>query len=93
MVSINTALISIHQLPRDWVNNKARIVKALDQAKENHAQLIWFPELCSTGYGCEDLFYYQETWKRTEQMIEELLPHTKGVICGIGVPVFHEGKL
>ncbi len=93
MTSLNTALISIQQTPRDWVNNKNRMIQAINMAKKNHAQLLWFPELCTTSYGCEDLFFYEETWKRAEKIVVDLLPYTKDIICGVGVPVFHEGKL
>ena len=37
-------------------NNGLKICKLINDAYENKAKIIVFPELCLTGYTCEDLF-------------------------------------
>ena len=37
----------------DW--NAGRIIEVIQQAKEQDVRILVFPELCITGYTCEDL--------------------------------------
>ena len=39
--------------------NAGQIQKAMQQAEEQGAQLLVLPELCLTGYTCQDLFLQQ----------------------------------
>ena len=46
----------VNTTPLDWSNNQRQIKHALGLAKAQGAQLVLLPELCITGYGCEDRF-------------------------------------
>ena len=37
-------------------NNSKNIIKLIDQAYQNQTKVLVLPELCLTGYTCEDLF-------------------------------------
>ena len=43
----------------DCQYNAAQIQKTMQQAGERGAQLLVLPELCLTGYTCQDLFLQQ----------------------------------
>ena len=41
----------------DVAFNKESIIKMIDECKDKGARLAVFPELCLTGYTCQDLFF------------------------------------
>ncbi|MEO1255319.1 MAG: nitrilase-related carbon-nitrogen hydrolase, partial [Bacteroidota bacterium] len=45
----------LNQTPIDWKNNLQNISNAIADAKSQRVDLLCLPELCITGYGCEDL--------------------------------------
>ncbi|MEJ7658444.1 MAG: nitrilase-related carbon-nitrogen hydrolase [Hymenobacter sp.] len=47
---------ALNQIPFDWAHNLRNIRTAIEQAKSEGVELLCLPELCLTGYGCEDLF-------------------------------------
>ena len=55
--------------------------------------LLVLPELCTTGYGCEDAFLGPDVAKRAWSMLMELVPQTKGMVVSIGMPVRRRGGL
>ncbi len=56
MELIRVAAGALNQTPLDWEGNRARIEKALHLARAQNAGLLCLPEMCITGYGCEDGF-------------------------------------
>ncbi len=84
---------ALNQTPLDWAGNLANIRTALDQARATQVELLCLPELCLTGYGCEDLFLHPWVADAAEAHLLELLPHTHGLCCVVGLPVRHgEGR-
>ena len=57
---IKTAAVTPKIKVADCIHNAAAICNGIDEAVAAGAKLIVFPELCMTGYTCEDLF-----WERT----------------------------
>jgi NAD+ synthase (glutamine-hydrolysing) len=51
------------------------------------------PELCITGYGCEDMFFSPGIQQRAVELLMELVPDTKGLVATLGLPLFHEGAV
>ena len=93
MPFIKIAAVALNQTPLDWAGNTARIHSALEQARLEKATLVCLPELCITGYGCEDAFFAPATSLRAWRLLEELLPLTKGMIITLGLPIFHQRAL
>jgi len=54
---IRLSTVSINQTPLDWKGNENRILRAIEQVSPDNPDILLFPELCITGYGCEDAFY------------------------------------
>jgi NAD+ synthase (glutamine-hydrolysing) len=93
MKNITLAAAVLNQTPLDWAGNKARILTAIDQARAEQASIVCLPELCITGYGCEDAFHSMNTVRRAWRMLVELLPATRGLIVSLGLPVLHQNAL
>ncbi len=87
------ALATVNQTPLDWTGNLQRIIAATDQAKQEGARLIFFPELCITGYGSEDLFLSYWYPAKALDQVQLLLPHSQGVTIAVGLPYRIQDKV
>ncbi|MDH5608500.1 MAG: NAD(+) synthase [Cyclobacteriaceae bacterium] len=77
----------LNQTPLDWKGNLQNIVGAINEARRHKVDILCLPELCLTGYGCEDLFLSDWLPMHALARLRELLPHTHGIITTIGLPV------
>lgn len=93
MKLINVAAAVLNQTPLDWAGNLERIQTAIEQARIAGASIVCLPELCITGYGCEDAFHSMNTVQRAWKALQEILPATRGLIVSLGLPVFHRNSL
>jgi NAD+ synthase (glutamine-hydrolysing) len=93
MIPIKVATASLNQTPLDWAGNQRRIEAVLDEARASDVALLVLPELCTTGYGCEDAFLGPDVANRAWSMLKELVPQTKGMVVSIGMPVRRRGGL
>ena len=75
--------------------NVQQVEGLIAQAEGRKVEVIVFPELCITGYSCQDLFKEQLLLDRAEQGILMLLDFTRklDVISIVGVPVIINGLL
>lgn len=75
--------------------NVQQIESLIAQAEGRNVEVIVFPELCMTGYSCQDLFKEQLLLDRAEQGVMMLLDFTRklDVISIVGVPVVINGLL
>ena len=90
-MKVKLAGATVNQTPIDWKGNTANIVAAIAEAKRQRVRLLCFPELCITGYGCEDLFLSdwvaEEAWRQTKLIAAQCADIT--VI--VGLPVRWDG--
>ena len=93
MKLIRVGAACLNQTPLDWDQNAANIKTALDQAREQGVSLLCLPELCITGYGCEDAFFAPATRRMARRVLQELLPATRGLAVTFGLPVMYQGSL
>lgn len=56
-MQVNVALAQITPVTGDKAANLATFIRYLDEAARQGAQLVVFPELALTGYGCGDRFF------------------------------------
>ena len=70
-----------------------RIVSALDKARASGVSLLCLPELCLSGYGCEDAFHSANTARMAWNSLLEVLPATRGMVVSFGLPVLHRNGL
>ena len=92
-MNLRLAAVALNQTPLDWPGNESRIRAALKEARDESATLVCLPELCLTGYGCEDAFLAPATWERAWKMLNDLLPETHGMVVAFGLPAFHQRAL
>ncbi len=93
MTRIALAAAVLNQTPLDWDGNQRRIVAAIRAAREREAGLLCLPELCITGYGCEDAFHGADLVVQAERVLLELLPETRGLVVCLGLPRLHHRAL
>lgn len=78
---------SLNQVPFDWNNNVSNILAAIEAAKSDHVKILCLPELCLTGYGCEDLFLSDWLSEKAFQKLVAIVPHCTSISVCIGLPV------
>lgn len=88
MKLIRVAASTVNQVPLDWDGNRRRIAAAIASAKAEGVGLLCLPELCITGYGCEDAFLSPGTHEMALEVLRELLPLTKGLVVCFGLPMY-----
>ncbi|MGB5832147.1 MAG: nitrilase-related carbon-nitrogen hydrolase [Thiohalocapsa sp.] len=93
MQTIRVTAAALNQTPLDWSGNCDRIRRAIAGARESCVSILCLPELCLTGYGCEDAFLSAGLRSRAIDMLEELLPETKGMLVTFGLPLLYQNAL
>ena len=75
--------------------NVQEIEKIISLADGEHVEIVCFPELCITGYTCQDLFKEQLLLTKSEDGLLMLLDFTRklDIICIVGLPVQAGGLL
>jgi len=81
----------VNQIPLDWENNLKNISEGIALAREKGFELVCFPELCITGYGCEDLFLSPWVAERALAELPRLAELTAGITAVVGLPVRVDG--
>ncbi|MCB9761765.1 MAG: NAD(+) synthase [Alphaproteobacteria bacterium] len=84
---------SLNQTVGDWAGNRDRIITVIEEARRRGIRLLVLPEMCITGYSLGDRLMREGTLSRSWQVVRELLPHTRGLIVCVGLPVRHTGVL
>ncbi len=93
MKLIRVAAAVLNQTPLDWEGNTANILNAIEEARAQGVHLLCLPELCITGYGCEDTFHAPGVQRTALQVLQELVPATRGMVVSVGLPLIHGGGL
>jgi NAD+ synthase (glutamine-hydrolysing) len=78
---------ALNQIPIDWNNNLRNIKTAIEQAKSAGVELLCLPELCLSGYGCEDLFLSDWMPQAALAHLQTVREWTQGICVVIGLPV------
>ena len=75
--------------------NVQQIESLITQAEERGVEIMVLPELCITGYSCQDLFKEQLLLDHAEDGVVKLLDFTRklNVIVIVGLPVIVNGLL
>jgi NAD+ synthase (glutamine-hydrolysing) len=78
---------ALNQIPFDWAHNINNISAAIEQAKATGVELLCLPELCLTGYNCEDLFLSDWLPAAALSHLQQIRPLTAGICVVVGLPV------
>ena len=93
MTRIRVGAAVLNQTPMDWENNTRNILAAMEQARSAGVSVLCLPELCITGYGCEDMFHSAGVQEASLSLLREIVPATRGMIVALGLPVLHKHAL
>jgi NAD+ synthase (glutamine-hydrolysing) len=93
MKLIHVAAAVLNQTPLDWQHNTTNVRRAIQAARAQSVGVLCLPELCLTGYGCEDAFHAANTHQRAWKALQELLPETRGMVVSFGLPILHQNGL
>lgn len=88
MKRIRLGAAVLNQTPLDWEGNTARILEAIQSAKAAGVSVLCLPELCITGYGCEDMFVSPNTWRTAWEMLLKIVPETNDMVVSVGLPLY-----
>ena len=86
---IKVSAAALNQTPLAWEDNKANILAAIAEARDKQVGLLCLPELCVTGYGCEDAFFSPGVREMALDVLFEILPETAGIVVSLGLPILH----
>ena len=70
---------AVNQTPLDWDGNRDRIGAAIAAARAAGVSILCLPELCISGYGCEDAFLSPGVQRMAWRVLGEILPQTAGM--------------
>lgn len=93
MKLVKVAAGILNQTPFDWDHNAQNIKNAIEAARQKAATVLCLPELCITGYGCEDDFFRAELRRTALRMLDEIAPSTRGMIVSVGMPLLHNNAV
>jgi len=93
MKLIKVSAAVLNQTPLDWNGNRDRILQAIAAAKADQVSILCLPELCVSGYGCEDAFHSPAERRMAIDMLAEIVPHTRGLIVSLGAPLGYQHAL
>jgi len=78
---------TLNQIPLDWKNNTENIIEAIQAAKQKQVKILCLPELCITGYGCEDLFLSPWVSEKAWEYLLTIRAYTDDILVCVGLPV------
>ena len=93
MKLIKAGAAVLNQTPMSWDTNKAHILAAIRSARSRDVSILCLPELCISGYGCEDAFQSPGLQQMAQKVLLEIVPQTQGMIVSLGLPLLYRGGL
>lgn len=84
MKSTRIALAQINPIIGDLRGNCEKILRAIDEAKSNSAEIVLFPELALCGYPPEDLLLLDSFTSKVEAYLEEIAGAAFGITAIVG---------
>lgn len=78
------ALSQLEIIPSTPTNNAARIINYIEEAKNNNADMIIFPELAISGYLIGDMWESESFIRECEELGEEIIKASKDIFVVFG---------
>jgi NAD+ synthase (glutamine-hydrolysing) len=104
MTTLRIALAQINPKMGDFAGNTAKIIRFIEQAKDNEADIVALPELAVTGYPPEDLLLKPQFISANLKALEAIIAASQGITTVVGfvdkttdihnaAAVLHDGEL
>ncbi len=82
----------LNQTPLAWDHNRQNIIDAIDAARQRGVSLLVLPELCISGYNCDDMFFAQNTIDQSIASLLDIVSHTGDMVVSVGLPLRHNNR-
>ena len=94
-MKIKVGAAAINTTPIGWTWNFGAISQAVQAARAEGVRLLCLPELCLTGYGCEDLFFRKHVRDHALSQAQIIARDTSGadLVLTVGLPLEFQGAL
>ncbi|SFC50762.1 NAD+ synthase (glutamine-hydrolysing) [Marinospirillum celere] len=83
----------INPIVGDFAGNAQKILAAVQEAREQQADLLLTPEMALTGYPPEDLLFRPALQERVQEQLDYLASQVTDITLVVGYPVRYEGQL
>ena len=92
---IKTAAATPEIITADCLNNARAVTELMRQAAEKGVKVLAFPELCVTGYTCQDLFFQQSLLDSALEALGTIVSASAGLdmLSAVGCPLRVGDKL
>ena len=92
---IKVAAMTPDILVGDVEYNTEQIISGMKKAAQSNGKLVVFPELCMTGYTCNDLFLQDVLLENVYDGIQKILAASVGldILTVIGFPFYLQNSL
>ncbi len=85
MKTIRVGAAAINTTPLDWEGNLNATLAAICEAADAGVGILCLPEMCLTGYGCEDAFH--------SPIVQDAVGMSLGALMNLGATLEHERKI
>ena len=92
-MNIKIATSNTNQTPLAWNKNFHNISKSIEEAKREKVEILCFPELCITGYSCQDLFFNDWFIEKSNTYLKKIQKLCSNITVIIGHALKYNGKL
>jgi NAD+ synthase (glutamine-hydrolysing) len=91
MPNLNIATSSLNLTPLDWAGNARSICSVIDDSRNAGVELLCFPELTISGYGCEDMFFADWVIDKAINELLKIRDYSSNITCVVGCPFIFKG--
>ena len=92
-MKIKLASSNLNQTPLNWKRNYRNIKTSINESINNKIEILCLPELATTGYGCQDLFFSNWLIKKSDELLIKISKLCKSITVIIGHPLIFKGKI
>ncbi len=89
---MKVALAQLNYIIGDFKGNSAKIIKNIENAKAEGADLVIFSELSVTGYYPHDLLKKKEFIVQAEKTVNKIAEYCKGIAAIVGAPYINKNE-
>ncbi len=89
---MKVSLVQLNYTIGDFEGNSGKIIRGIEKAKKQGADLVLFSELSVTGYYPHDLLEKKEFIRRAEETVAQIAQHCNGIAALVGAPRVNENE-
>ncbi len=83
------ALSQLNYLIGDFEGNKRKIIRDIERAQNEGADMVVFAELAVSGYPPRDFLEFEDFVRKCNKAVEDIATHAQGIGAIIGLPTFN----